>query len=325
MKEKEENKDLEKFSLSATDKKRLEVKLSERLVLRNPCILASGINDISVSLFKEAEKYFVGAITTKSCNLNGRQGYKNPTMVCRGKYFLNAIGLANPGAIKEAEKIRKAKKVLKIPIIASIFGADEKEFKEVTQIIDSAEPDAIEIDLSCPHAGNINLFEELEELRKILSAVINNTNLPVFAKISPAMTISRLHKVVRIISDENLSGITAINTMPAMLIDINAMCPILSNKVGGLSGYCLKPIALRYVYEIRKINRDIKIIGTGGISNSSDAIEMLLAGANALGIGTITYKGFDVFEKINRGILTYMKKKRFKSISEIRMESKWFE
>ncbi|MCX8166382.1 MAG: dihydroorotate dehydrogenase [Candidatus Micrarchaeota archaeon] len=302
---------------------KLSVVLSKDLCLKNPCILASGINDISVSLLKEAEKKGVGCVTTKSCNLNGRIGYKNPTMACRGKYFLNAIGLSNPGAEKEAEKIRKAKKELTIPIIASVFGESDSELKKVVEVITSAEPNAIEVDLSCPHAGNINLFEDLEALSSSLDAVVTATDLPVFAKVSPAMTIKRLHKVVKLIEEKKFTGITAINTMPAMLIDIEARAPILSNRVGGLSGYCLKPIALRYVYEIRRISK-LKIIGTGGIFDYKDAVEMLLAGADAIGIGTATYQGFEVFGKINKGILNYMKKKSLTNISQIKLDSKWF-
>lgn len=302
----------------------LETKLGKKLKLRNPTVLASGVNDLSPSLLKRAEKAGAGAVTTKSCNLKGREGYENPTIAVDGDYVLNAIGLANPGAEHEADVIKQAKKLLKIPIFASIFGQDVNEYKDVCGIIASAKPNAIEMDLSCPHAGNISLFEDLGELSRCVKAVVSATNIPVFAKVSPAVPMQRLSKIARAIEEAGAYGITAINTMPAMLIDINARAPVLSNKVGGLSGICLYPIALRVVYELRKCT-SLPIIGTGGVMDHEKAICMLLAGANAIGIGTATWNGFEIFRNVCTGIKTYMRKNLLKSVDEIRMEKKWFQ
>ncbi len=301
----------------------LSVRLGGSLSFRTPFVLASGVNDLSEHLLLEAERNLAGAVTTKSCNLLGREGYDNPTVAIDGKYVLNAIGLANPGAHNEAELISKARSRLTIPIIASIFGQDEKEFLEVAEIVCSSKPNALELDLSCPHAGNTSLFDELEEMKKILESVSNSFSIPVFAKLSPAIPMSRIKKIVKIIEESNTYGITAINTMPAMLIDIDAKAPVLANRVGGMSGYCLKPIALRVVYEVRK-HTELPIIGTGGISTWRDCVEMLLAGADALGIGTATWKSFAVFKKFAKGICSYMKEHNLKSISEIRMDRKYF-
>lgn len=302
----------------------LEVDLGKKLKLRNPTVLAAGVNDISIGLWQRAEQEGVGAITTKSCNLNGREGYKNPTIAIYDDYVVNAIGLANPGAEIEANHIKDAKKKISIPIIASIFGSNEHEFAEVCSIISDAQPHAIEVDFSCPHAGNTSLLDNLDDLKKCAVAVVENTELPVFAKISPIIPIQRIKKIVDIFENAGIYGITAINSVPAMLIDNDAMCPILSNKVGGLSGKCIYPIALRVVYELRKYT-DMPIIGTGGITNSETAIGMLLSGANAIGIGTATYKNFSIFKEVCYGIETYMKKKKLKNIKEIRMDKKWFE
>ena len=296
----------------------LTANLGKKLRLRNPLILVSGVNDLSLGLFRKAEEAMAGGVVTKSFNLEGKKGNRNPTVVIDDRYVLNAIGLSNPGADYEAKLISSAKKQLSIPVIASVFGADAKEYSQVIERVQDSKPDAIELDLSCPHSKNVEIFDDMVGLRKILSSCASISSIPVFAKLSPAVTIRKIKEIVNIIEDSGCYGITAVNTMPAMLIDINARSPVLSNKVGGLSGYCLKPIALRVVYEVRK-HTELPVIGIGGVSDPESCIQMLLAGANAVGIGTSTQNGFGIFKKIHGGLRSYMVENRFNELSDIKL------
>ena len=257
-----------------------------------------------------------GAIVTKSIGLKPREGYPNPTVIELEHGILNAIGLSNPGIENFKGEILKLKK-LNIPIIGSIFGLDYKEFVKLSIEMQNYGVDALELNMSCPHAKGYGLEIGCDPdlVKEITSKVKKSTKIPVFVKISPNLT--NITEIAKAAEEGRSDGIVAINTIKAMKIDLELKIPVLSNKIGGYSGKAIKPIGIRCVYDISK-NVDIPIIGVGGITTGLDAIEYFMAGASAVQIGSaIYYKGLDVFKKISDEIRLWMKDHKYNYLSEL--------
>jgi len=264
-----------------------------------------------------------GAIVTKSISLKSRDGYPNPAVIELEHGILNAMGLPNPGIDAFSEEILKLKSS-KIPVIGSIFGANIDEFVKLAKKMQSYGVDAVELNLSCPHAKGygLELGSDPSLVKNITKDVKKNTNIPVFVKISP--NLPSISKIAKAAESAGADAIVTINTVKAMKIDLELQMPVLSNKIGGYSGKAVKPIGIRCVYEIAK-DVDIPVIGVGGITTGEDAIEYFMAGASAVQIGSaIYYRGLDVFEKICKEIKDWMKEHNYKNISElIGVAQKW--
>ncbi|MCK5636276.1 MAG: dihydroorotate dehydrogenase, partial [Thermoplasmatales archaeon] len=257
-----------------------------------------------------------GAIVTKSIGLKPREGYPNPTVIELEHGILNAMGLPNPGIEEFGDELKKLKKS-KIPIIGSIFGSDSKEFVELAKKMQSYGADALELNMSCPHAKGygLEIGSDPELVRKITSKVKESTEIPVFVKISP--NLPDIVEIAKSAEKGNADGIVAINTVKAMKIDLELKMPVLANKIGGYSGKAVKPIGVRCVYEISK-NVDIPVMGVGGITTGEDALEYIIAGASAIQIGSgIYYRGVDAFKKICEEIEIWMKDHGHKNLSEL--------
>lgn len=284
--------------------------------LKNPTMLAAGIlGETGDSLIKVA-KGGAGALVTKSIGLEPREGHPNPTFVETGHGILNAMGLPNPGIESYEEEVKKALKT-GIPVIGSIFGGDAKEFETLAKKMENYGVNAIELNLSCPHAKGYGteLGHDKKKVEEITRAVKNVVNIPVFVKISP--NVSNIVEIAKAVEDAGGDGIVAINTLKAMAINAELAMPILSNAVGGYSGPAIKPIGLRCVYEI-KYATDLPIIGVGGILSGMDAVEYIMAGANAVQIGSgVYYRGEGIFKEICQQISEFMKKHGYRSIQEM--------
>jgi len=257
-----------------------------------------------------------GAIVTKSIGLKPREGYPNPTVIELEHGILNAIGLSNPGIENFENEIADLKKS-NIPVIGSIFGSDNEEFVILSKKMQNYGVDALELNMSCPHAKGYGLEIGCDPdlVKDITSEVKKSTKIPIFVKISP--NLSNIIEIAKSAEEGNADGIVAINTVKAMKIDLELQMPVLSNKIGGYSGNAIKPIGVRCVYEISK-NIDIPLIGVGGISSGEDAIEYLMAGASAVQIGSgIYYRGVDVFKKILIEIKTWMKDHKYENLTEL--------
>ncbi len=285
------------------------------LNLEKPTILASGILGISLDVFNRIYRAGAGAVVSKSLSKEPWEGYANPTIFSvKGDGWLNAVGLSNPGAAHFAKMIESNKEV---PIIVSLVGSVENDFEFMIKQFENCKVAAYELNLSCPHVDKVGLDvgDDPELVKKIVKAVKAATNVPVFVKIGLG-TIDYL-ETVSVAIEAGVDGITAINTLRAMAIDVETERPILSNKIGGLSGTPIKPIAVRCVYEISsKFN--IPIIGCGGISTWEDAVEFVLAGASAVQIGSAVVDSWiQIFDEINIGISNYMEKKGFSKFEEM--------
>ncbi len=283
--------------------------------LERPVMLASGILGISLDVFKRIYRSGAGAVVTKSLSKEPWDGYPNPTIFgMKGGGWLNAVGLSNPGAPNFAKMIEPNKEV---PIIVSLVGSIPEDFEFMIKEFEDCKVAGFELNLSCPHVAKVGLEvgDDPELVKKIISTVKQVTNVPVIAKVGLGTT-NYLDTVATAI-DSGVNAITAINTIRAMAINVDTQQPILSNKFGGLSGTPIKPIALRCVYEISS-KHNIPIIGCGGISTWEDAIEFFLAGASAIQIGSVIgEKWLDSFNEINKGILQYMEKNGFSKIEEM--------
>ncbi|MFH1442935.1 MAG: dihydroorotate dehydrogenase [Candidatus Micrarchaeota archaeon] len=289
--------------------------------LSNPTVLASGFLGLDWASLDRVAKCGAGAVTTKSCNLLGREGYNNPTVLANENYMLNAIGLSNAGVENEIGEILEFRKKSSATIIGSVFENSVEGFGEVVKRISEGKPRIIELDLSCPHLGGqgFEKYKDFASDANMISATVKaakkSTKIPIFAKLSP--NVPNIAVLAKAAEDAGADGITAINTAGGMLISPEFKKPILANKFGGLSGPAIKPIALKCVYQIHQAVK-IPIIGTGGITNGKDAIEMLMAGATAVGIGTaIYYRGIDAFKQITKEMEDWMKKHNYNSAKEL--------
>ena len=294
---------------------RLNVDLAG-LKLENPTMLASGILGYSAESLKSIVDGGAGAVVTKSVGLKARAGYPNPTIVEVSCGLVNAMGLPNPGIDNFVEEIREAKG-LGVPVIVSVYGFAAEEYAIAAKKAVEAGADAVELNVSCPHVKETG--SEIGQNPRLLAEVVQKVKAtiarPVIVKLSPNVT--SIVEVANVASKAGVDALTAINTVRAMAIDTETAIPILSNRIGGLSGPAIKPIALRCVYEIFEEVK-VPIIGCGGVASWRDAVEFLLAGASAIQIGTaIAWKDSNVFRHVCLGIQAYLKRKGLKSVNEI--------
>jgi dihydroorotate dehydrogenase (NAD+) catalytic subunit len=274
--------------------------------LRNPLVLASGVLGVSRDLLARMAGLGLGAATIKSISLRPRKGHHNPTVLAFEAGLMNAVGYSNPG-IDYAVKEFAGAGELPVPVFASAIGQAPEEFARVVERLMPCGFAAVEIPLSCPHTPGYGLLADQgtpEATLKITQAVRAVTAKPIFVKVSP--NLPALADVCLAAVQGGADGITAVNSLgPGMLINIETAQPVLDFGVGGVSGPALRPIAVRCVYDIalalRSVERHVPIIGVGGVSTARHVIEMMMAGASAVGIGSAVYaRGLEVFDVILR-------------------------
>lgn len=285
----------------------------------NPIVLASGILGVTAASLKKAVADGCGGVTTKSISLEERPGHPNPTLIGNKEFFINAVGLSNPGIKEAMEEIKLYKKTCKAPLIASIFAGNTNEFGEVTKKISNGPIDFLEVNISCPNVGQefgAPFAYSTDAVQAITKIVKANTKIPIIVKLSPnAWNIGEIAKAAE------AAGADALcvgNTISGMVIDVRARKPILHNKQGGISGPALFPIALKCVFDVYKAIK-IPIIGTGGITTGTDALAMVMAGATLLGVGSaIYYRDATAFKLIAGEMEKIMKEEKIKTLEEIR-------
>ena len=291
--------------------------------LPNPTVLASGILGLSQEIFGRLAQSGCGAITTKSCSLKPRTGHHNPVIVDWGYGLINAVGLANPGVEVMVEEIRMARQRLAplgVPIIASVFADTIYDFGVVARYISEAQPDLIEVNISCPNVDIqfVQMFAASPYVAaQVTRRVKENTHIPVIVKLSP--NVEDIARIAREVEAAGADAITAINSVgPGLVLDIETGRPVLANRWGGVSGPAIRPIAVKCVRDVCKAVK-IPVIGTGGVTDARDAIEMILVGAAVVGIGSaVNYRGMGVFGEVARGIAEYMQRHGHTRLEEFR-------
>ncbi|MBU0577826.1 dihydroorotate dehydrogenase [Patescibacteria group bacterium] len=286
----------------------------------NPTVVASGYLGVTGASLASCAKNGAGGVTAKTIFMDERPGHPNPTVVAFPGGLINAVGLCGEG-------IKNAKHEFEIyrdsapdnPIIGSIGGKNLKELVEVAEIMDTYPVDMIELNFSCPNVDDemgrpiacdpLMTAEATKAIRKVVKK-------PISVKLSP--NVPDIGMIAKHAEMEGADAITAVNTMgPGMLIDPKLRRPILANKVGGVSGQALKPIAVRCVYDVYSAVQ-IPIIATGGVVNGNAALEMILAGGSLLGIGSaIMSNDMQCFTMIVDKIREYMEEEGFTDISEL--------
>jgi len=299
----------------------LEVNLSG-LKLKSPIILASGILGVSFSSMKRVIDAGAGAVTTKSIGPKPRKGYKNPSIIeIYPGTFMNSVGLGNPGINEFILEINEIKKY-NIPLIVSVFGDTNKVYLDVAIKAEKAGADAIEINISCPHAEVASIGIDKDLTYEIVKFLKEKLSVPLFVKLNPNVT--NIAEIALAAEKGGADGIVAINTLSALKIEVNTKRPLLSHGSGGLSGKAIHPIAIKKVFDLYKV-LEIPIIGCGGIDCWQDVVEFFLAGASAVQIGTALYKGTEIITEINKGITQYLKDNDYTSIDDIKGLAHQFE
>jgi dihydroorotate dehydrogenase (NAD+) catalytic subunit len=292
--------------------------------LPNPLILASGILGTEAELLARVARAGAGAVTAKSCSPLPRAGHRNPTVLAWEHGLINAVGLANPGIEAELGELQRAKMMLGplgSALIGSVFADTVEGFAQVAARLVEARPDLIEVNISCPNVHDefgTPFAADAAAAADVTTAVKETVagRAPVLIKISPNVT--DIASVARSVADAGADGISAINTLTGMLIDVHARRPILANRTGGLSGPAIRPLAVRCVYDLYDA-MDVPIVGIGGVGSGRDAVEMIMAGATAVGIGSAVYgEGPEVFGRIAGEMMALMAELGYETLDQMR-------
>jgi len=297
---------------------------------RNPTVLASGVLGVTAASLRNVVKNGAGGVTTKSIWLEEHVGHKNPTMFGTEHYFMNAVGLSDGGFEKAKEEtFPEYLKDKPAPIIANIVAAKIEDFGELAEKISSLNPDIIEVNISCPNVEDefgkpfacslvdaASVTKAVKEAVAITKEVDEETHKPIIIKLSP--NVPNIGEIAKACADSGADGFCAVNTLgPGLAIDIDLRRPILSNKVGGISGPAIKPFAVKCVSDIYKAT-GLPIIGTGGILTGEDAIEIMMAGARLVGMGTMVYyREVEGFGLVAKEIEEWCDKNGVKNLEEI--------
>jgi dihydroorotate dehydrogenase (NAD+) catalytic subunit len=287
------------------------------LRLANPLIAASGCFGYGVEYADVVELSSLGAIVTKGLFLKERDGHPAPRVVETPAGMLNAIGLQGIGARRFVDEKLPELRARRATVIVNVCGTTLDEYVEVSRILSDAEGvAAIELNISCPNIkeGGIQFGCSLDGTYDVVSAVRKVTRLPVVPKLTPNVT--DVASFARAAEEAGADAVSLVNTFLAMAIDVESRTPKLSNIVGGLSGPAIRPIAVRMVYECRQLVK-IPIIGIGGIAEARDVLEFMIAGANAVQVGTANFVDPFIWPKLVDGLHEYMDRHQIARLQEI--------
>ncbi len=282
----------------------------------NPLIAASG----TFGFGREYSEFYplsvMGGISCKGITLNARMGNPAPRIAETPSGILNAVGLQNPGVDHFIKNDLPWLKEQDTVIIANIAGNSYEDYCKMAEKLSDTDVDMIELNISCPNvkSGGVQFGTSCESVGAITKAVRQYCKKPLIIKLSPNVT--DIVSIAKSAEAEGADAISMINTLTGMRIDINTGRPIIRNNTGGLSGPAVFPVAVRMVAQVAQAV-DIPIIGMGGISTWQDAVEMMIAGATALQIGTVLFKDPYAPVKINEGINKFLDEKGIKSVTEL--------
>ena len=307
-------------SIMATMQKNLHTSFCG-MSLNSPIVLLSGCVGFGeeYTRIKGFSNSDIGAVCLKGTTLDARLGNKLHRIAETSNGMLNAIGLQNPGTQAVIEEIMPGLDKTETKFIINISGSSVEEYGEIARHFDDTDIDAIEINISCPNVkeGGVAFGNDPEMSFRVVEICRKNTSKPIITKLSPNQT-DIAHNALRCI-DAGSDGLAVINTVMGMAIDIKSKKPIIGNNRGGLSGPAIKPIALLKVHQVYEASKkhNIPIIGQGGIINSKDAIEFIIAGANTVGVGTALFYDPLVCQEINNGISQYLDDHGLENVSSL--------
>jgi dihydroorotate dehydrogenase (NAD+) catalytic subunit len=276
------------------------------LRLANPLIAASGCFGYGVEYADVVDLSTLGGVAVKGLFLAEREGHAPPRIVETPSGMLNAIGLQGIGVHRFIAERLPELRDRRAVVIVNICGTTLDEYVEIARILSDAEGvHALELNISCPNIkeGGITFGCSLPGTHAVVSAVRKVTALPIVPKLTPNVT--DVASFARAAEDAGADAISLVNTFLAMAIDVHTRRPKLTNIVGGLSGPAIRPIAVRMVYECRRVVK-IPIIGMGGIATADDVLEFMIAGANAVQVGTMNFVDPFIWTKLMEGIRGYM-------------------
>ncbi len=294
----------------------LSVKIGT-LTMQNPVTVASGTFGYGVEYAQLFDLNQLGAVVVKGIRLNPVRGNPTPRTAEVTSGMLNAIGLQGPGVEGFIKKYWPFLKTLKVPTIINIWGTTVEEYAAVARRFDSlGGVGALELNVSCPNIkeGGAQFGTDAKLLSQVVTACRQVTTLPLITKLSP--NVPNIATLAKAAEDAGSDALAVTNSFPAMAIDIETRKPKLANITGGLTGPCIKPIAIKLVWEVSKAVK-IPIIGMGGIQSAADAIEFLMAGATAVAVGTANFYEPQTPLNVIAGIREFMQRKELQDVSEI--------
>lgn len=293
-----------------------EVKIG-KLRMQNPVTVASGTFGYGVEYARLLDLNQLGAVVVKGIRLEPVTGNPTPRTVEVTSGMLNAIGLQGPGVDGFIEKYWPFLKGLRVPTIINIWGATVEEYGEVARRLDDlGGVGALELNVSCPNIkeGGSHFGTDVGLLARVVAACRKATTLPLITKMSP--NVPSIRPYARAAEDAGSDALSITNSFPAMAIDIEARRPKLGNVTGGLTGPCIKPMALKLVWEAATAVR-IPIIGMGGIQDAVDAIEFMMAGATAVAVGTANFYEPQTALRVIAGIGEFMARHGIQDVREL--------
>ena len=284
--------------------------------MKNPVIAASGTFGFGLEYKDYQDLNQIGAISVKGLTLQPRRGNDGRRICETPSGILNCIGLENPGVDYFIKNTLPELKQYDVPIMANISGGDVLEYGEMAAKLDIEGINWLEVNISCPNVKNgcLAFGVDVESAMAVTKIVKENTHKPVIVKLTPNVT--NIVAIAKAVEAAGADGISLINTILGMVIDVDTFEPLMGNRFGGLSGPAVKPVAVRMVYEVAHAV-DIPVVGMGGITTGRDAAEFMLAGATAVSVGTATLCNPRAIANITAELAVYAQEKGFTNINEI--------
>lgn len=286
------------------------------LAMKNPVTTASGTFAAGIEYSDFVDVSALGAVTTKGVSLNGWEGNASPRIAEVPSGMLNSIGLQNPGVAHLKSEELPWLREQGATTIVNVSGHSFDEYVQVIEALEEAPVDAYEVNISCPNvdAGGMTLGTHVPSVEKVVSLCREATSRPLIVKLTPNVT--DITEIARAAEASGADAISLINTLLGMAIDAKRRRPVLARVVGGFSGPAVKPVALRMVWQCSKAV-SVPILGMGGVTTGTDAVEFMLAGATAVAVGTANFMNPQATIDVIDGIIDYCEKQGVNDVKDL--------
>lgn len=286
------------------------------LAMKNPVTTASGTFAAGMEYSDFVDVSALGAVTTKGVSLNGWEGNASPRIAEVPSGMLNSIGLQNPGVAHLKSEELPWLREQGATTIVNVSGHSFDEYVQVIEALEEAPVDAYEVNISCPNvdAGGMTLGTHVPSVEKVVSLCREATSRPLIVKLTPNVT--DITEIARAAEASGADAISLINTLLGMAIDAKRRRPVLARVVGGFSGPAVKPVALRMVWQCSKAV-SVPILGMGGVTTGTDAVEFMLAGATAVAVGTANFMNPQATVDVIDGIIDYCEEQGVNDVNDL--------